>query len=160
MAGNANIPFGHSNIGRPGGPTADSWTPYDCGYCGRSTSGAVIATVNASNGRPVRWLQCPNCHEPSVVDSDGKVHPGVAFGPKLEGLPPDVEAAYEEARRCMSATAYVAAETVCRKILMHVAVDKDAKEGLKFAAYLAHLEAAGYITPPMKPWVGLIRDHG
>jgi hypothetical protein len=95
-----------------------------------------------------------------VRNADGSVTPGVPFGPKLVGLPPEVEAAYEEARRCMAATAYTAAELVCRNILMHVAVEKKAKPGLTFAAYVDHLVKAGFVTPPMQAWVDLIRQHG
>jgi len=40
---------------------------------------------------------------------------------------------------------------------MHVAVEKGAKEGESFAGYLAFLEQQGYVTPPMKPWVEVIR---
>lgn len=60
----------------------------------------------------------------------------------------------------MSINAFTAAELICRKILMHVAVDKGAKEGEPFNAYLGALESQGYITPPMKKWVDLIRKHG
>ena len=60
----------------------------------------------------------------------------------------------------MSVNAFTAAELICRTILMHVAVDKGAPEGESFAAYLAFLETHGYVTPPMKGWVDLIRMHG
>ena len=43
---------------------------------------------------------------------------------------------------------------------MHVASEKGAKEGDTFASYLEFLEGIGYVTPPMKPWVDLIRKHG
>jgi hypothetical protein len=95
-----------------------------------------------------------------VLTRDGVVYPPVAFGPTIEHLPADVSAAYDEARRCMSVSALTACELVCRKILMHVAVDKGASEGETFEAYLSYLESQGYVTPPMKPWVKLIRTHG
>jgi hypothetical protein len=60
----------------------------------------------------------------------------------------------------MSVTAFTACELICRKILMHIAVEKGAKEGETFASYLTHLETQGYVTPPMKSWVDLIRQHG
>jgi hypothetical protein len=60
----------------------------------------------------------------------------------------------------MGVQAFTAGELMCRKILMHVAVDKGAAEGDTFAAYLDYLEGEGYITPPMKPWAGVIRQHG
>ena len=43
---------------------------------------------------------------------------------------------------------------------MHIAVEKGAKEGAPFNSYLRHLEASGFVTPPMKKWVALIREHG
>ncbi len=50
--------------------------------------------------------------------------------------------------------------THIEKILIHIAVDKGAKEGENFTAYLSFIESQGYITTPMKGWVGLIRQHG
>jgi hypothetical protein len=80
----------------------------------------------------------------------------------VEGLPEDVRDAYAEARLCLSVGAYTACELICRKLLIHVAADKgaDVKKGKSFESYLADLEAKGYVTPPMKPWVDLIRKHG
>jgi len=49
---------------------------------------------------------------------------------------------------------------MCRKILMHIAVDKGAKEGQTFVFYLDHLAEKGYITPPMKAWTTQIRANG
>src|SRR6187402_2241338 len=89
-----------------------------------------------------------------------RFRPGAAFGPSVEGLPPDVQTAYAEARSCMSVSAYTAAELICRKILMHKGVEKGAAEGETLASYLSHLEKSGYVTPPMKAWVDLIRRHG
>jgi hypothetical protein len=60
----------------------------------------------------------------------------------------------------MSVNAHTAAEALCRKILMHIAVDKGAKEGTTFSSYIDHLMKEGYVTPPMKEWVTLIKKHG
>ena len=79
------------------------------------------------------------CRRGSVFDTNVGVVPGVAFGPKIEGLPDDVADAYAEARRCLSAECNTAAEGMCRKILMHIAVDKKAKEGGSFASYIDYL---------------------
>ncbi len=153
---------GHGSVHKPTGQDATSWFVFTCGHCGRDGSAAVVALYNPQAGQMTRWLQCPTCGEGSV-ESDGPVpymYPGVAPGPTIEGLPKEVADAYGEARRCMSVNAYTACEGLCRKILMHVAVEKGAKEGDTFAAYITHLEGAGYVTPPMKPWVNLIREHG
>jgi hypothetical protein len=49
---------------------------------------------------------------------------------------------------------------MCRKILMHIAVDKGDDQGRTFAQYLDFLESQGYMTPPMRPWVDQIRKNG
>lgn len=154
------IPFGHRNIYKPDGSTSDSWSPFVCGHCGTQVSGVVVAYISNGAGGAIRWLQCPTCLDGSVLSADGSVHPGVMFGPEIDGLPPEVREAYGEARRCLAANAFTAAEGMCRKILMHVAVDKGAKEGKTFASYIDALATGGYITPPMRDWVTLIKNHG
>jgi hypothetical protein len=150
---------GHTYVHRCDGQKPDHWQPLVCGHCGIPGSGAVIAW-HKSGGFMIRWLQCTLCGEPSAQASTGDVFPGALFGPSIEGIPPDVESAYNEARRCLQVNARTACELMCRKILMHVAVDKGAKEGKTFAFYLDHLESAGYMTPPIRQWATLIKDHG
>ena len=43
---------------------------------------------------------------------------------------------------------------------MHIAVDKGAKEGLKFIEYVEYLSKNNYIPPGAKNWVDIIRDKG
>jgi len=154
---------GHRSIRKPDGSTEDAWETYICGHCNAKVSGAVVAHYtwkdSATNEYTNKWLLCTNCYRPSAKIRS-KVYPGSLFGPNLKGLPHNVKESYEEARRCMEVNAYTAAELICRKILMHVAVDKGAKEGDSFVSYLTYLENQGYITPPMKGWVDLIRQHG
>ena len=92
--------------------------------------------------------------------TNGELFPTTKAGDSIKGLPESVDTAYEEVRTCIGAGAYTAGEHMCRKILMNVAVDKGAKTNLNFAQCLSHLENAGYITPPMKPWVDKIRQNG
>ena len=131
---------------------------YTCGYCNTVVSGFVVSTYETSIGR-VKWVLCTHCGYGSTVN-DGRLYPGTLFGPIIEGLPKNVEEAYQEARSCMSVGAYTATELLCRKILMHVAAQKGAKEGESFSEYLTFLADQGYVTPPMKKWVDLIRQHG
>lgn len=50
---------------------------------------------------------------------------------------------------------------MCRKILMHVAVDKAEAEGNRnFAYYVDQLEAKGFITTGLKPKIDEIRLRG
>jgi len=146
---------GHKNIHHFDGSTSDSWHPFFCAHCNREVSGACVSYKDG-----VRWLQCPNCGDGSVLTLDGKIYPGVPFGPRIEGLPDDVLGAYNEARNCMSVNAYTSCELICRKILMHVAVEKGAEEGTSFADYISYLQGKGYVTETMKEWVDLIREHG
>lgn len=146
---------GHGYIIKPDGSTENGWFKYECGHCGAKVSGAVVARHET-----IMWLLCPNCGNGSVRDQKGNIHPAVTFGPYITGLPSDIAEAYEEARRSLSVSAFTGAELICRKILMYVAVEKGAKEGESFAFYLDHIEKVGYITPPMKTWVNLIRKHG
>lgn len=146
---------GHRNVSKHDGSTSSSWFSYHCGYCDSDVSGAVLAEHGNA-----KWLMCTKCASPSVLSYDGYIRPGSSFGPSIEGLPKEVSDAYDEARNCFSVNSFTAVELLCRKILMHVAVDKGATEGESFATYLTFLETAGYITPPMKAWVDLIRRHG
>lgn len=134
-------------------------TRYKCPHCGEHTSAAVIATVFEANYPNVTWTRCAACDR-GVVHNGNEIAPATLEGEDIEGLPADVETAYTEARKTAGAAAYTSCELMCRKILMHVAVDKGADEGKSFVAYLDYLANSGYVTPPMRPWVDLIRMHG
>ena len=94
-----------------------------------------------------------------MYGNPSKLLPSVAFGPSIEGLPSDIAEAYQEARNCMGVSAYVATELICRKLLMHIAVDKGATEGETFQSYLDFLIKEQHITPNMKGWADLIRTN-
>ena len=136
----------------------DAWTSLTCPHCGKSASAAVIARVNRESP-PVIWLRCQACGK-GIVENEGQIAPAPKLGEDVDGLPGDVAAAYDEARRTAGAGAHTSCELICRKILMHIAVDKGAEEGKPFVTYLDFLKGTGYITPPMVPWVDLIRSHG
>jgi len=146
--------FSLRNISRPDINNPDAWFSYKCGYCQSKISGAVIAYYENR-----KWLMCPECGEPSVL-SQSTIHPTTIFGPNIDGIPEEVKKAYEEARICISSNALTACELICRKILMHIAVDKGAKEGESFVSYINYLQDNHYITPIMKNWVDTIRQIG
>ena len=151
---------GLKSLHRHNGDSSYDWFSYRCGHCGSKTSGPVVASYPEPRDPTVRWILCINCFKGSVWQQPGHVYPPSLAGEDLAGLPEGVAEAYEETRRCMGVRAYSGAELLCRRLLMHVAADKGAAEGLSFEAYLKHLEDEGYVTPPMKPWVDLIRKHG
>lgn len=79
----------------------------------------------------------------------------------IGGLPPDVEAAWREVRQSFGAGAYTACELMCRKILMHVAVDAaGSKAGKAFVDYIDDLEKKGYLPTGLKTVVDLVRQRG
>lgn len=162
--------YAHSKVSHFGvntGRTVDltdegAWLPgFVCGWCGERQTAPVVAAITDGNYRPIGWwVRCLGCGEPSVRNMSGVTSPSPLAGEDVEGLSAETAAAYTEARRCAGVGAFTACELMCRKLLMHVAVDKGAKEGATFASYLDHLATEGYITPPMRPWTAKIKDNG
>lgn len=56
--------------------------------------------------------------------------------------------------------AFTACTMICRKILLHVAVEKGADADKPFEFCVDYLQGQGYISPSMKPWVDRIRKLG
>jgi hypothetical protein len=88
----------------------------------------------------------------------GIQYPGVAFGEPVKGLPPDVQALYDEARGDMAVPGYTSGVLVCRKILMHVAVELGALPNLKFVEYVDYLWDNHHVPVNAKGWVDHICD--
>jgi hypothetical protein len=146
---------GHRTIDHPDGFRPESWHAFTCGHFNRAVTGIVVSIYGS-----IKWMLCPSCINASVLSKDGLLYPSAAFGPVIEGLPAEVDSAYHEARMCLTVNGFTACELICRKILMHVAVEKGAQPGDTFNNYLQYLVTKGYVTPPMKGWVDLIRKHG
>jgi hypothetical protein len=164
---------GHDNLNWiSGAPLANAvslsnplaYREMECGHCNRQVVAAVLVTTNeaaaSEGGGETAWLRCPNCGQGSVLTPRFGLLPGSRSAANLGGLPAAVSRAYDEARSTASVNAWTATEMMCRKILMHIAVDKGAKGGDTFAAYLTFLQGAGYVSPVMNHWVDLIRKHG
>lgn len=146
---------GISSVSYPNSNQPNFWFSFTCGYCQTKVNGQVVATSQS-----IKWLLCTSCGNGSVFTNDGILFPPQLTGPIVEGLPTEISNAYDESRRCYSVNSYTSCELMCRKILMHVAVEKNAKEGDTFENYIKYLEGSGYVTPPMRGWVDLIRRHG
>lgn len=94
-------------------------------------------------------------------DTNEVVHPSAPAGAAVKHLPPDVDNAWREARTSHAVGAYTASEMMCRKILMHLAVDvANSKPGKKFVEYVNDLDSEGYVTKGLKPVVDKVRDRG
>jgi len=103
---------------------------------------------------------CSFCGKPTFFESNGKQFPGVAFGDTVDSLPPDVASLYNEARFSMTVNAFTSAVLTCRKLLMHLAVEKGAPAGGSFLDYVEYLAQKGYVPPDGKGWVDHIRKKG
>lgn len=141
---------------------------YKCWYCGLSLAsnkgwfakelGDIEGTVSF---RYASICICHRCTRPTFIDVDGKQVPGVPFGNPVNDISEEsVHALYEEARRATKEGSYTAAVLCCRKLLMHIAVSKGAKENENFAYYIDYLAKKHYISPEAIAWVDYIRTKG
>jgi len=135
--------------------------PYQCGYCNNIVASEVGYKVGAhadGSGAQVAGIYiCPSCGGPTFFQPTGEQYPDVAFGSHVKHVPEEVEKLYDEARKCTSSSAYTAAVMVCRKILMHLAVEQDAEKDKSFAYYVTYLSDKGFVPPHGKHWVDHIR---
>lgn len=131
---------------------------YQCGFCGSLV--AASKGFGHRNGQ-MRVYPCPNCEKPTYFDMANKSQtPGIAPGNDVGHLPSDLNAIYNEARRCVSINAFTAAVLACRKLLMHIAVEQKAEAGKSFIHYVEYLAGNGYVPPNGKGWVDHIRRKG
>ena len=143
--------------------TGDAFRDIICGHCGTKVAAREIANYLPSKNWSF-FVICPSCNKGSLIIKDlGSQatinYPGHLPGEDLIGLPEDVKKAYQEARNCFAINAFTSCELMCRKILMHVAVEKGANTNISFADYISYLETEGYITPPIKTWADKIRSN-
>jgi len=104
-------------------------------------------------------LICPTCDRATVFN-DNIQAPAPLLGNKVTNVPPEINSLYNEARACTGKNAFTAAVLACRKLLMHIAVDKGAPEGKPFIDYVQYLSDKNYVPPNGKGWVDHIRQKG
>lgn len=135
-----------------------------CGYCNikvSSVKGYKLGQHGDGSGSQVGAVYvCPNCGGPVFFTPEGLYLPSPALGNAVPYVPADLTEFYEEARRCTSEGCYTGAVLLCRKMLMNIAVNQGAKEGLKFIEYVNYLSDNGYTPPNGKHWVDHIRKKG
>ena len=132
---------------------------YVCGYCGYN----VASDKGYSTGTmpQAQLVICPNCKCPSYFfDPEDVQVPGPVPGNDVEAVPPNVNALYREARKCVSIGASTAAVLACRKLLMSIAVAQGAEAGAPFIGYVNYLAEQGYVPPNGRGWVDHIRNKG
>jgi hypothetical protein len=136
--------------------------PIECGHCtSKVTPILLVQRLDQHNVPTNREIMiCPSCQKAISRLGPDAYFPSPKFGASIEGLPAEIETAFEDARSCMSVNALIAAELLARTLLMHVAVEKGDTPGKSFVAYIDYLEANNFITITMKPWVDEIRKIG
>lgn len=138
---------------------------FRCGYCGREVSSRegyyTEMGYGKAKGAPVIFI-CPGCNKPSYFcDPDySSQTPAPLLGNDVEAVPDSIAVSYKEARQCTKVEAYTACVLVCRKLLMHLAVQEGAEKGKSFLFYVEYLTQNGYIPPNGKIWVDHIRKKG
>lgn len=140
---------------------------FQCGYCGNQVSSAhgyivTSAAKTSDGGRNAGYpalILCPSCNLPNLFIGRfwSQQTPVPTAGRILSGLPHEIEKLYDEARSCTGAGAYTACILICRKLLMHVAVEQGAKAGGSFISYVEYLAVNGWIPPTARSWVDHIR---
>ena len=138
--------------------------------CGHSGCGNQVASVlgwfynrPGTNSPEACVYICPMCHYPTLFDQSTQSVvqiPGISFGRAIEHLPDDVQKLYEEIRKATSSQSYTAAVLACRKLLMHIAVEKGAEKGKAFSYYVQYLADNHYAPPDSQTWVDKIRNTG
>lgn len=160
--------LGPAKVNWRDGWSKDMGHQYTCGYCGTKATPEKFAsgfTVDP-RGNHVEFGQvraCTHCGQASFFRlDDGFQMPGYVVGREVQHLPEDIRTLYEEARSCVSVGAYNAAAMVCRKIILHVAVE----HGLPNPDYGAFKKAVEHIfdnhlmPAPARVWIDVLKDIG
>ena len=131
---------------------------YECGYCDARV--AADRGWETSQGLDSVYI-CPQCGQPTYFGSSAGQVPRSRVGRNIANLPGDVEDLYGEARDCMQVSAHTCAVLACRKLLLHIAVDKGANaKSLTFIDCIDFLEQEHYLPRDGRQWVDRIRKRG
>lgn len=139
---------------------------YTCGYCGSRVTSERGMPLNIDNGVGYSYNSvsqgvyiCPNCKYPTFIYEDMQV-PGNNYGNSVANVSKEVEDVYNEARKSFSVAAYTGSILLCRKLLMHVAVDFGADKNKNFFDYVNYLKDNHYVSQNSGEWIDSIRKFG
>lgn len=144
-----------------------------CGHCGESVApnqGYENATQHTkSNGTRHRVVKariyiCHFCNKPTYIEDSSNYAeqvPGSSFGESVNHIDTEeVQKLYDEARSCVKVGSHTAAAMCCRKLLMNLAVSREAEEDKSFAHYVAYLAEQGFLPTKSEAWLRYIKDKG
>jgi len=138
-------------------------TSFICGFCGNKVASdkGYCATSSPNGGSIVASIYiCPACQGPTTFTEVRQQLPGIAPGEPVEHVPENLNKLYNEARASAGIEAFTATGLICRKMLMHIAVEQGASPGANFVSYVEYLSAQNFIPPNGKGWVDHIRTLG
>ena len=139
---------------------------YKCAYCGKVVGSEKGYVFGLGSGCSVREANggiyiCPSCNHPTIISNSAYVQiPGVSPVPPLFHLPEQIKEIYNEARMCIGQECYTSTAMVCRKIIMHVAVDKGAPPNKSFVYYVDYIKSNHFVPPNSDSWIDPIREKG
>lgn len=129
---------------------------FKCKYC----SNHIATPLGYQWPQAARFIYiCSHCKMPTFFDKSKQI-PAPTLGNEVAGVPDDIRELYNEAREDTGISAYTSAVLVCRKLLMHIAVEQGAKVGKSFVEYVEYLSEKGFVPPKGKQWVDHIRNKG
>lgn len=137
-----------------------AWASVTCPHC---TGNQALRVARSEDD--IAWFRCVTCLG-GFVSNQGTISPSTRPLRTPDKLPPGDLAVWEEVRTCLGSGAYMAAVMLCRKLLLHLAVENGLEsENAKghapgFAECVKHLQKAGVITQQMLEWVEPIKDVG
>jgi Domain of unknown function (DUF4145) len=135
---------------------------YVCGFCDHfvsSSQGYVSENPLPSSLFPGKISICPQCEKPTFIHGT-QILPECRPGSSVANVPDSVDRLYNEARACISVSAFTASVLISRKVLMNLAVSNGASQGQNFISYVEFLADRGYVPPNGKDWVDHIRKKG
>ena len=107
------------------------------------------------------WIGvCNACDSPVLVLNKGdEVFPTPLPKPTSEDIPQAIRSDLDEAKICVSASAYRAAAVMARRAMQVAAKDKGAAED-KLVSQIHELQKSGKITTDLKDWADAVRWVG
>jgi hypothetical protein len=137
-------------------------TSYDCGYCKTKISAHYILVGIDGYAQSHYIYLCTSCSKPTYYSpADKNQIPAPGIQTMVRNIAdPLVKALFEEAANCFKFNAFSSISMLCRKILMHVAVEKGAKENDTFKYYVDFLASNGWVPPNGREWLDKIKKMG
>ena len=148
--------------------------PYHCGWCGNRAVSSIDWKSHIAKSHTLYYRMvisiCAHCRKPTIFTFGGQhpeelhpksVIPAPDMNKKIAGMPHKVEQAYAEACKCLSQNAPTAAVMMCRKLLVHVAVEEGAeKDWNGYEQYVDFLKNEGHVPPNAHKMADLVRTIG